>query len=83
MESKNHLVIPPEVLEEVDKIAGKKKRGLFMTEATREKLGKERFLKTLEETHGTWTDPNHPELRTKKDMECYMREKRQSHLKRT
>jgi len=82
MKSKAHLVIPTEILEEVDKIAGKKKRSLFIAEATQEKLEKERFLKTLEETHGAWTDQNYPELRTNKDMERYVREKRQSHLKR-
>lgn len=82
MKSKAHLVIPTEILEEVDKIAGKKKRSLFIAEATREKLEKERFLKTLEETHGVWTDQNHPELRTNKDMERYVREKRQSYRKR-
>ena len=74
---KTHLVLPHEILDEVDKIAGKK-RSLFMAEATREKLEKERFLKTLEETHGAWTDQNHPELRTNKDMERYVREKRHS-----
>ena len=78
---KTHLVLPHEILDEVDKIAGKK-RSLFIAEATREKLEKERFLKTLEETHGAWTDQNHPELKTNKDVERYVREKRQSHLKR-
>jgi len=82
MKSKAHLVIPAEILNEVDKIAGKKKRSLFIAEATREKLEKERFLKTLEETHGAWTDQNHPELRTNKDMERYIREKRQSYRNR-
>jgi putative transcriptional regulator len=46
----------------------------IIAEASREKLEKERFLKTLEETHGAWTDQNHPKLRTKKDMERYVRE---------
>jgi metal-responsive CopG/Arc/MetJ family transcriptional regulator len=82
MKSKAHLVIPTEILEEVDKIAGKKKRSLFIAEATREKLEKERFLKALEETHGAWADQNHPELRTNKDMERYVMEKRQSYRKR-
>ena len=82
MKTKAHLVIPAEILSEVDKIAGKKKRSLFIAEATREKLEKERFLKTLEETHGAWTDQNHPELRTHKDVEHYVREKRQSYRKR-
>ena len=82
MKTKAHLVIPHEVLEEVDRIAGKRKRSLFITEATREKLERELFLRTLEETGGAWTDKNHPNLKTLRDLEHYVREKRQSYRKR-
>ena len=73
MKTKAHLVIPHDLLEEVDQIAGKRKRSLFIAEATREKLQKERFLKTLEETQGAWSDKNHPELKTARDMEQFVR----------
>jgi hypothetical protein len=82
MNVKAHLVLPREILEEVDRIAGKKKRSLFIAEAAREKIEKERFLKILEETHGAWGDDNHPELRSPKDMERYLRRTRQSYRKR-
>ena len=82
MKAKAHLVLPREILEEVDQIAGKRKRSLFITVATREKLERERFLKTLEETKGSWSDKNHPELRTIKDLEHYVREKRRSYRHR-
>ena len=51
MKTKTHLVLPQEILEEVDQIAGKKKRSLFIAEAAREKLEQERFLKILDETN--------------------------------
>jgi metal-responsive CopG/Arc/MetJ family transcriptional regulator len=73
MKTKAHLVLPRDILEEVDQIAGKRKRSLFIAEATREKLQRERFLKTLEETQGAWSDKNHPELKTAKDMELLLR----------
>jgi len=82
MKAKAHLVLPREILEEVDQIAGKRKRSLFIAAATREKLERERFLKTLEETKGSWSDKNHPELRTIKDLEHYVREKRRSYRQR-
>jgi metal-responsive CopG/Arc/MetJ family transcriptional regulator len=82
MKTKAHLVIPHDLLEEVDQIAGKRRRSLFIAEATREKLQKERFLKTLEETQGAWSDKNHPELKTARDMEQFVGEKRQSYRKR-
>ena len=82
MKSKAHLVIPEEILIEVDRIAGKRRRSLFITEATQEKLEREKFLRVLDETKGAWTDKNHPELRTDTDVEQYVREKRQSYRRR-
>jgi metal-responsive CopG/Arc/MetJ family transcriptional regulator len=82
MKTKAHLVFPRDILEEVDQIAGKRKRSLFIAEATREKLQRERFLRTLEETQGAWKDKNHPELRTARDMEQFVSDKRQSYRKR-
>ena len=75
-------MIPQDVLEEVDQIAGKRRRSLFIAEATREKLQRERFLKTLEETQGAWSDKNHPDLKTARDMERFISDKRQSYRKR-
>ena len=82
MKMKAHLVLPQDILEEVDQIAGKRKRSLFIAEATREKLQRERFLRTLEETQGAWSDKNHPELKTARDMEQFVSDKRQSYRKR-
>jgi metal-responsive CopG/Arc/MetJ family transcriptional regulator len=82
MKMKAHLVIPHDLLEEVDQIAGKRKRSLFIAEATREKLQRERFLKTLDETQGAWSDKNHPDLKTARDIEQFIRDKRKSYRKR-
>ena len=82
MKTKAHLVFPIEILREVDDIAGKRRRSLFIVEATQEKLERERFLKALEETKGAWMDSRHPELKTKRDLERFVREKRRSYRKR-
>jgi hypothetical protein len=82
MKTKAHLVLPRDILEEVDQIAGKRKRSSFIAEATREKLQKERFLRILEETQGAWRGKNHPELKTAKDIERFIGNKRQSYRKR-
>jgi len=82
MKTKAHLVFPLNILEQVDQIAGKRKRSLFIVKATQEKLERERFLRTLDETKGAWTDKLHAELRTERDMEKYLREKRSSYRKR-
>ena len=82
MKTKAHLVIPHDILEEVDQIAGKRRRSSFIAEAAREKLERERFLKVLDETQGAWSDKNHPDLKTVRDMEQFIRDKRQSYRKR-
>ncbi len=82
MKARVHIILPGDILEEVDRIAGKRKRSFFIAEATREKLERERFLLALDETKGTWSDKNHPDLRTPKDVDKYVREKRQSYQKR-
>jgi len=82
MKTKAHLVFPGEILKEVDQIAGKRRRSLFIVEATQEKLERERFLKAIEETKGVWTSNRHPELKTKRDLELYLREKRRSYRKK-
>jgi len=80
--NKTHLVFPKEFLEEIDKLIGKRKRSQFVVKATKEKLAYENFLRVLKETAGTWTDKNHPELRTKKDIDKYIRNSRTSFKKR-
>lgn len=82
MNIKTHLAIPEEILSEVDQIAGKRRRSLFIAEATREKLERARFLKILETTGGAWSDKMHPELRTAKSVDSFVREKRQQYRKR-
>ena len=82
MKTKAHLVFPEEILNAVDEVAGKRKRSLFIVEATQEKLERERFLKSLEETKGVWTAKRHHELKTKRDLERFLREKRRSYRKK-
>ena len=82
MKTKTHLVLPRDILEQVDQIAGKRKRSLFIAQATQEKLERERFVRVLEGTKGAWSDKNHPELRTGRDIEKYVREKRETYHKR-
>ena len=71
-----------EILKEVDQIAGKKGRSLFIAEATLEKLERERFLKILEETQGAWTNRRHSDLQSSKDMKDYVWKSRKSFQKR-
>ncbi|MDP3298123.1 MAG: hypothetical protein Q8N09_11170 [Thermodesulfovibrionia bacterium] len=79
MKAKAHVVMNHDILNEIDRVAGKRRRSFFIEQATREKLEREKFLKVLEETKGAWSDKRHPELKTSKDMEQYIKEKRQTY----
>ena len=80
--NKTHLVFPRELLETIDKFIGKRKRSQFVVEATKEKLAREKFAKALKEAAGCWTDENHPNLMTKRDVDRYVRRLRKSWRKR-
>ena len=75
---KTHLVFPKELLEAIDKLIGKRKRSQFVVEATKEKLARERFGRILKKAAGCWTDENHPELKTKRNLERFVRNLRKS-----
>lgn len=82
MKTKAHVIMNDDILNEIDRIAGKRKRSFFIEQATMEKLEREKFLNVLEETAGTWSDKRHPELKTGKDVEQYVKEKRRAYQKR-
>ena len=82
MKVKAHLVFPQEILDEVDELAGKRRRSFFIVEATREKLQRERFLRALDKTKGAWSDEAHPDLMEPDDVLMYVREKRGGYGKR-
>lgn len=82
MKTKAHVIINEDILNEIDRVAGRRKRSFFIEQATREKLERGKFLKALEETTGAWSDKRHPELKTSKDLEQYVKEKRQAYQKR-
>ena len=79
---KAHLVFPVELLETIDKLVGKRKRSKFMTGAAKEKIAREKFLKALQETAGSWKDENHPELSSLEDINKYVEEIREGSEKR-
>lgn len=83
VKNKTHLVFPRELLETIDELVGKRKRSSFVVEATQEKLAREKFSEILKKAAGCWTDKNHPELRTKKDVDKYIRRLRASYGKRS
>lgn len=79
---KTQVVFPEDLLEEVDRVAGSRKRSAFVVEATREKLDRLRFARALRKATGSWSDESHPNLRTQTDINRFLRKVRASTRRR-
>ncbi len=71
-----HVVLPDDLVEAVDALAGKGKKSRFVEEAVRDKLRKERLLAALAETAGALSAEDHPHWATKEDVASWVRESR-------
>ena len=79
---RTHVVLPDELVEQVDALAGKGKRSRFIEEAVREKVRKEALLTALEKTAGILSAEKHPEWDTPEKVASWVRESRHQSDKR-
>lgn len=70
---KTHIVLPEDLLDEIKKEVGAKKRSDFLAEAAREKLKRLRLDKVLDKAAGLWTDERYPEFKTEEDVRSQIR----------
>ena len=60
---RTHVVIPEQLVKDIDMLVGSRQRSNFLTQAAEEKLMRYRQLQALEATGGAWKDKDHPELK--------------------
>jgi hypothetical protein len=60
---RTHIVIPQELVSEIDALVGKRGRSAFLTEAAEKELTRLRQIRALEAAVGSWKDRDHPELK--------------------
>ena len=72
---RTHVVVPKELMEEIDRLCGKRKRSWFITQAVRKEIQRLNFLKAVKETAGAWKDEDHPEF--KKGVDNWVRSLRE------
>ncbi len=65
------VTLPKELLGEIDRVAGARRRSAFLAEAAREKLARLRFDRAAARAFGAWTDAAHPDLMTDADLARY------------
>ncbi len=77
---RTHIVIPQELVAEIDIIVGKRARSAFLIQAAKKELLRLRQLSALEAAVGCWKDEDHPELQ--KGAAIWVKELRQEYDQR-
>jgi len=57
-----HVVLPVDLVADIDKLVGKRGRSAFLTEVARREIMIRRQREALRNAAGTWKDEDHPEL---------------------
>src|SRR5262245_4757312 len=73
-----HIVVPEELLSEVDSVAGKRKRSRFVEEAIREKLSRTKLSTALNLSAGAFANSDYPEWETPEKVSEWVREGRKA-----
>ena len=60
---RTHIVIPAELAEQIDALAGKRGRSRFFTDLAEREVRRHRLLQVLDEVAGSWKDEDHPDLK--------------------
>ena len=61
---RTHIVVPDDLVQEVDRVAGKRRRSRFVEEAIREKLSRQALDTALASTAGVLNPADYPEWDT-------------------
>lgn len=57
-----HVLLPQDLVREIDAIVGPRGRSAFLVETAREAIRRRRLLRFLEDDTPAWKDEDHPEL---------------------
>ncbi len=60
---KAHVVLPPDLVREIDKIVGSRGRSAFLAELARREIKRQRLLQLFKRKEPIWKDEDHPELK--------------------
>jgi len=58
-----HIVIPEELIDQIDSLVGSRGRTRFIISATEHEVRRQQQLRAVEESAGSWKDKDHPELK--------------------
>ena len=71
-----NLTLPPELVDEVDRLAGRRNRSAFVEAAIRDRLKRERLRLAMARAAGNWSAAEYPEFATPDNVAEWVRERR-------
>lgn len=77
VKTRAHVIIEKDILREIDRLVGKKKRGSFISEAAKKELQRLNQLSLLKKLKGTWKDEDHSDMQEEGSSEAWVRKLRQ------
>lgn len=77
IKKKAHVIIDENILKEIDRLMGKKKRSSFIAGAAKKELKRFNQLLLLKKLKGTWKDEDHPDMNSKNGTYKWVRKQRE------
>jgi hypothetical protein len=71
--SRTNVILPVDLLKEIDVVAGARRRSYFLAQAAGEKLARLRFDRAAARAFGSWTIEDHQDLITDANVRGYLR----------
>lgn len=71
-----YVILPKDLVDEIDRLVGRSQRSAFIAEAVEEKLGRERLGRALAATASFLDRDSYPEWATPEDVSAWVRELR-------
>jgi hypothetical protein len=78
-----NLALPAELLQELRETIPPRQRNQFIVELIERELRRLRFLKAWDEADGAWSDEDYPHLKTREDIDRWVRNLRAQSMPRT
>jgi metal-responsive CopG/Arc/MetJ family transcriptional regulator len=73
---RTHVVLPAELVKEIDRVAGARRRSRFVEEAVRRHLRREALSAALDQTAGVLKSADYPEWESPDAVSAWVREQR-------
>jgi hypothetical protein len=58
-----HIVLPEELVQEIDKIAGSRGRSAFLADLAKREIKRQQLIEIFKSKEAIWKDEDHPELK--------------------